>query len=427
MHNKINSPASGAAMDTVVPRRHGRRIAIALACVVVAAVAAYALRALLPRGLRVDGADLRIAQVARGVFVDEIVVRANAEPLHSVILDAVESGRVEEVLATDGALVKQGELLFRISNPQRHLELLARQSEHAVSIFNLSNLRVAQEASASDHQRRLDELRFNAEQARKRHERNTRLAQQGFISTVALEESNDMLQQQQQLLALQERAGKTEARVRDAAARQLETAIGGLDSGLKLVSGTVDALAVRAPVDGRLTNFRLQVGESVATGKNIGRIDDPVRFKLAASVDEYYLNRMAVGRHGSVKQDDRDYPADIRAIYPQIKDGRFTVDLVFTKGQPPVMNPGQSLDARITLGEPAPALLLPSGAFINDSGGAWVYVLDADGRGAQRRALRVGRRNNAQIEVLAGLAAGDKVIVSSYAAYGNSPRLQLDR
>ncbi len=427
MHNKINSPASGAAMDTIVPRRHGRRIAIALAGVVVAAVAAYALWALLPRGLRVDGADLRIAQVARGVFVDEIVVRANAEPLHSVILDAVESGRVEEVLATDGALVKQGELLFRISNPQRHLELLARQSEHAVSIFNLSNLRVAQEASASDHQRRLDELRFNAEQARKRHERNTRLAQQGFISTVALEESNDMLQQQQQLLALQERAGKTEARVRDAAARQLETAIGGLDSGLKLVSGTVDALAVRAPVDGRLTNFRLQVGESVATGKNIGRIDDPVRFKLAASVDEYYLNRMAVGRHGSVKQDDRDYPADIRAIYPQIKDGRFTVDLVFTKGQPPVMNPGQSLDARITLGEPAPALLLPGGAFINDSGGAWVYVLDADGRGAQRRALRVGRRNNAQIEVLAGLAAGDKVIVSSYAAYGNSPRLQLDR
>ena len=427
MHNKINSPASGAAMDTIIPRRRGKRIALALAGAVAAAVAAYALWAQLPRGLRVDGADLRIAQVARGVFVDEIVVRANAEPLHSVILDAVESGRVEEVLATDGALVKQGELLFRISNPQRHLELLARQSEHAVSIFNLSNLRVAQEASASDHQRRLDELRFNAEQAGKRHARNTRLAQQGFISSVALEESNDVLQQQVQLLALQERASKTEARVRDAAARQLESAIDGLDSGLKLVSGTVDALAVRAPVDGRLTNFRLQVGESVATGKNIGRIDDPVRFKLAASVDEYYLNRMAVGRHGSVRQDDRDYPADIHAIYPQIKDGRFTVDLVFTKGQPPVMNPGQSLDARITLGEPAPALLLPGGAFINDSGGAWVYVLDADGHGARRRALRVGRRNNAQIEVLAGLAAGDKVIVSSYAAYGNSPRLQLDR
>jgi HlyD family secretion protein len=420
-----NLPASGAAMDTVVPRRRGKAIAIAVASMLAVAAAGYGLWAWMPRGLQIDGADLRIGQAARGVFIDEIVVRANAEPLNSVILDSVESGRVEEVLASDGALVEKGQLLFRISNPQRNLELLARQSEHAVSIFNLSNLRVAQEASASDHRRRLDELRFAVDQARKRHQRNARLAAQGFISSVALEESADTLQQQQHLLATEQRAANTENKVRGAAAQQLESAIDGLNSGLKLVSGTVDALAVRAPVAGRLTNFRLQVGESIATGKNIGRIDDPLRFKLSASVDEYYLNRMAVGRRGSVKQDDKNYAADIAIIYPQIKDGRFTVEMVFTNGQPPVLNPGQSLDARITLGEPAPALLLPNGAFINDSGGAWVYAIDATGRGAQRRAVRIGRRNNGQIEVLEGLAAGDKVILSSYAAYGNSPRLQI--
>jgi HlyD family secretion protein len=198
-----------------------------------------------------------------------------------------------------------------------------------------------------------------------------------------------------------------------------------LNTGLKLVSATVDALAVRAPAEGRLTNFRLQIGESIATGKNIGRIDDPARFKLSANVDEYYLNRMAVGRHGSVKQDERSYAADISTIYPQIKDGRFTVEMVFTNGQPPVLNPGQSLDARITLGEPSTVLLLPNGAFINDSGGAWVYVLDDSGRNALRRPVRTGRRSNSQIEVLDGLKVGDKVILSSYAAYGNSPRLQI--
>ena len=418
-------PSSGAAMDIVVPRQRGKTVAIIAVAVVGIGAVAYALWALMPRGLQIDGADLRIGQVARGVFVDEIVVRANAEPLNSVILDSVESGRVEEVFATDGALVKKGQLLFRISNPQRNLELLARQSEHAVSIFNLANLRVAQEASASDHQRRRDDLQFATDQARKQHERNKRLAAQGFISAVALEESADKLLQQERLLRQEENASGTEAQIRGSAAQQLETAIHGLNSGLKLVSETVDALAVRAPAEGRLTNFRLQIGESIATGKNIGRIDDPVRFKLSATVDEYYLNRMAVGRHGSVKQDDRNYAADISTIYPQIKEGRFTVELVFKDGQPPVLNPGQSLDARITLGEPAPALLLPNGAFINDSGGAWVYVMDATGHGAQRRAVRVGRRNNSQIEVLEGLAAGEKVILSSYAAYGNSPRLQI--
>ncbi|WP_229213087.1 MULTISPECIES: efflux RND transporter periplasmic adaptor subunit [unclassified Duganella] len=418
-------PSSGAAMDVVVPRKRGKTIAIGLAATLAVAAAGYGLWAWMPRGLQVDGADLRIGQAERGIFVDEIVVRANAEPLNSVILDSVESGRVEEVFAIDGTLVKKGQLLFRISNPQRNLELLARQSEHAVSIFNLSNLRVAQEASASDHQRRREDLQFALEQVRKQHERNVRLAAQGYISAVALEESADKLQQQRRLLAQEERASGTEENVRRSAATQLETAIEGLNSGLKLVSATVDALAVRAPVEGRLTNFRLQVGESISTGKNIGRIDDPARFKLSASVDEYYLNRMAVGRHGSVKQDERSFAVDIRTIYPQIKEGRFMVELVFTGGQPPVLNPGQSLDARITLGEPAKALLLPNGAFINDSGGAWVYVLDAGGRTAQRRAVRVGRRNNSQLEVLEGLAAGDKVILSSYAAYGNSPRLQI--
>jgi HlyD family secretion protein len=418
-------PASGASMDIVVPRRRGKTAAIAAVVAVSAAVAAWALWSLMPRGLQIDGAELRIGQAARGVFVDEIVVRATAEPLNSVILDSVESGRVEEVFATDGALVKKGQLLFRISNPQRNLELLARQSEHAVSIFNLANLRVSQEVSASDHQRRRDDLQFALEQVRKQHARNRRLAAQGFISNVALEESADKLEQQQHLLEREERAAGTESAVRRGAARQLETSIRGLDSGLKLVSDTVDALAVRAPAAGRLTNFRLQVGESIATGKNIGRIDDPARFKLSASVDEFYLNRMAVGRHGSVKQDERGYAADIATIYPQIKEGRFTVELVFTAAQPPVLNPGQGLDARVTLGEPAPALLLPNGAFINDSGGAWVYVVDASGHGAQRRSIRIGRRNNSQIEVLDGLAAGEKIILSSYAAYGNSPRLQI--
>jgi HlyD family secretion protein len=424
MHIKKNIH-TGAAMDLVVPRRHGKRIAIIAVALVALMAAVYALWAWMPRGLQIDGADLRIGQATRGVFVDEVIVRANAEPLNSVILDAVESGRVEEVFAADGALVKKGQLLFRISNPQRNLELLARQYEHSVSVFNLSNLRVSQQASASDHQRRLDDLQFALDQARKQHARNVRLAAQGFISSVALEESEDRLAQQERALKLEQRANAAETGVRQSAEQQLESSIQGLNTGLKLVSATVDALAVRAPAEGRLTNFRLQIGESIATGKNIGRIDDPARFKLSANVDEYYLNRMAVGRHGSVKQDERSYAADISTIYPQIKDGRFTVEMVFTNGQPPVLNPGQSLDARITLGEPSTVLLLPNGAFINDSGGAWVYVLDDSGRNALRRPVRTGRRSNSQIEVLDGLKVGDKVILSSYAAYGNSPRLQI--
>lgn len=418
---------TGAAMDQRVPRRHGKRIAIAGAAAAACAAAAFALWSWMPRGLQVPAADLRIAAVQQGVFMDDIVVRALAEPLHSIMLDSVESGRVEEVLARDGMLVEKGQLLFRIANPQRNLELLARKAEHAQQISNLSNLRVAQEASGSEHRRRLDDLGYALQQARKQHARNERLAVQGFISSVALEESQDRLDQQQRMLAQQQASSDTDQRVRRHALGQLETAIGGLSSGLALVGATVEALAVRAPAAGRLTDFRLQVGESIVMGKHVGRIDDPRRFKLAAQVDEFYLNRLAIGRGGSVQQGEQKYPIAVGAIYPQIKEGRFLVELVFKQRQPEVLSPGQSLDARITLGEPAPALLLPNGPFINDSGGAWVYVLARGGERAERRDIRLGRRSNSQLEVLDGLHAGEQVVVSGYAAYGNSLRLQINK
>ena len=244
---------------------------------------------------------------------------------------------------------------------------------------------------------------------------------------MALEESQDRLAQQRRVLAQAQTANFTDQRVRGTALAQLDKALDGLQSGLKLVSATVDALAVRAPSAGRLTDFRLQVGESIATGKHVGRIDDPARFKLTAEVDEYYLKRVAAGRHGNVLLDGRSYAVDVATVYPQIKEGRFTVELVFSKEQPDALSPGQSVDARITLGEPAPALLLPNGAFINDSGGTWAFVMSAGGDAAERRDMRTGRRNNAQIEVLSGLAVGEMVIVSGYTAYGKSPRLQISK
>ncbi|CAN7655085.1 HlyD family efflux transporter periplasmic adaptor subunit [Pseudoduganella sp. LjRoot289] len=427
----MNTPqpkvVTGAAMDTIVPKRRARTIALVCAASAAAGALAFALWHWMPRGLQVAAGELRIAAVERGIFRDDIVVRAAAEPLHSVMLDSVESGRVEEVFARDGDLVKQGQLLFRISNPQRNLELLARQAEHAQQISNLSNLRVAQEASRSEHRRRLDDLAYAAEQAGKRHARDEKLAAQGYLSAAALEESQDRLAQQRRTLAQAQASDATDQRVRGTALAQLDKALDGLQSGLKLVSATVEALAVRAPSAGRLTDFRLQVGESIATGKHVGRIDDPTRFKLTAEVDEYYLKRVAVGRHGSVLLDERSYPVDVATVYPQIKEGRFTVELVFSKAQPEGLSPGQSVDARVTLGEPAPALLLPNGAFVNDSGGTWAFVLAAAGDAAERREIRTGRRNNSQIEVLSGLAAGERVIVSGYTSYGKSPRLQISK
>jgi HlyD family secretion protein len=200
-----------------------------------------------------------------------------------------------------------------------------------------------------------------------------------------------------------------------------------METGLRLVSETVAALEVRAPVAGRLTDFRLQVGETVKLDQHLGRIDDPARFKLASQLDEYYLNRLATGLAAHAVANGVRYALTVSRLYPQIRDGKFALELAFADGAAPALQPGQGLEVAITLGAPASALVLPMDAWIADGGGTSAYVVAADGRSALLRPIRTGRRNAGQVEVLAGLAPGERVIVSSCAAYGQAARLALSQ
>lgn len=413
-------------MDQIVPQNHKiRRLKWSLSAVVVCATLVFAWISI-PKGLQVAKADIRVQPAEQGVFLDDIIVRANAQPLDSVILDSVEYGRVEEIYVQDGAMVEHGQLLFRLSNSQRNLELLQRKGEHTQQVANIANMQVLFQSANSDAKRQLAQLAFDLQQARKKHARNQRLAQDGFISQTALEESLDQYEHAAFAHNEEEKRQAQNREVRQAALTRMEAGINGLQSGLKLVTQAVDALAVRAPIAGKLTDFHLQVGESVTTGKRLGRVDDPTDFKLQAQVDEYYLNRVSIGQQGNARMPDSSYVVTVIAVYPQIKDGRFLVELKFTDTDPKKLNPGQSLDLTISLGAPKTALLLPMGGYINDSGGTWVFVLDKSGKNAEKRAIKIGQRSNRQVEILEGVAAGENVVVSSYAQYQTVKNLTIN-
>lgn len=415
---------TGAGMDMLRPRprRQWRRWAAAVGVCVALGAAGWGLA---PRGLRVPADSARIATVQRGVFTDDVVVRANAEALNQVLLDAVESGRVEEVYVQDGAQVRKGDVLFRLSNPQRRMDLLQRESEQAQQLSNLANLQVTFQVARNQHTDRIADLRFAVTQAEKLYERNRELAAKDFISRVALDESADKLEQARQKLRTEQSGGTAEFAVRQQAMNTMSGAIRRLESGMELAHATLDGLAMRAPASGRLSDFELQVGQAVRAEQRVGRIDD-ARFKLTAQIDEYYLNRVAPGRRGVATLDGRDYAVEVSRVYRQVKDRRFGAELLFAQ-QPAGLQPGMSVDVRLTLGESKPALVLPNGPYLNDTGGAWVYALSADGDAASRRTVRTGRRNTGQVEVLGGLAAGERVIISGYAPFGQAERLRLER
>jgi HlyD family secretion protein len=418
------SRVTGAAMDRPLPKRPPNyAIATIGALLLLAGIAA--LTRLVPHGLQVAESDIRTATVQQGSFHNDVVVRSTAATLHTIMLDVLESGRVEEVLVNDGALVEKDALLFRLSNPQLRLNLVAREADRAQQISNLSTLRVSIETSQTEHQRRMLDLNFAVTQADKQYTRNASLAKSGVIAAVTVEESQDRLAQQRQALEDEKIRAVIEMRIKRDSVRQMEEAIEQLDGGLKVVNDAIEGLAVRAPIAGRLTDFRLQLGEIVKSEQRIGRIDDPSQFKLTAHIDEYYLGGVSVGKTGSVNANGREYGVVVNRVFPQITDGQFLVELLFTGDTPLEMNPGQAVETRITLGEASLGLIMPNDSYVSDTGGAWAFVVAPDGRTATRRKIRIGRRNNSQIEVASGLTAGERVIVSAYAGFGKAEQLQF--
>jgi len=417
------SGVSGASMDVVIPKKRGKQLKIVVVVVALVALLGVGFWRWTPVGLQVATRSVRIEVVERGTFKDEVIVRAYADSLKSVNMDSVESGRVEEVFVQDGVLVKKGDKLFRLSNSQRLVDLLARQSDEAQQVSNALNLRVALETARSTHRQRITELEYSVLQAQRQFKRNQAAGK--YVSKSLLEDSADQLAHQTRLLREEKLSAAAEIASMSDAARQMDQAIDSLRLGLKVINSTVDALTVRAPVAGRLADFSLGVGQTVKPDQHIGRIDDPTRFKLLAKVDEYYVNRIAVGAHGGAHLNGLHYSVKIARVYQQIRQGQFAVEFLFDSNQPTDLSPGQSLEASITMAEPAQTLILPNGAFFNDTGGTWVFIVNQSGAAAERRAVRFGRRSLSQIEVLSGLSPGDKVIVSGYAEFGNSTRLQL--
>ena len=395
---------------------------------VLAALGALALTGLalsIPKGVSVKRSDLALATVSAGEFLDEVLVRAQAQSARRVMLDAVNGGRVEEVMVHDVDALKAGAMLFRLSNPQSEQELLQRSAEMAQQLSNLSMQRTAFAQARAQLRRDLAQQEFDAANARNQWQRQSQLFEQAFVSKAVVQDAALNLQLRQNLLEHARTDGQAEMHTREQAIADMERAIAGLQAGMAVLRKSAADLTAKAPSDGVLSGFNLQVGTSVRAGDNLGRIDDVGNFKMVAQVDEFYLHRIQPGLPAHMSVGGTRYALRVSKHSPEIKDGRFSVDLAFTQGQPKDLHAGLSIDVGVQLGQSSHALLLADGAFYGDSGGAWVYVLNAAGDSAERRSVRLGRRAAGRIEVLDGLRVGEQVVISKVRQFGDAKFLSI--
>jgi HlyD family secretion protein len=422
-------PSSGSGMDrVVVPSPAPARIRL-ITAMLLAALAAAAFMLFAPTtGSQTIAADrVTISTVVRGQYEDFLPLRARVTPLVSVFLDAVEGGRVEKVLVEDGSMVEKGQLLAVLSNSDLQLNLLARQTEVTQQINSMRSQELALAQTRLQNERLLIDADLATRKAQRQFELQRPLADKGFVPAKVFRDSQDDYQMSRQRSAVLRRAQATDERLQTSQLAQLRDAAASLSTSLDIARATLDALNLRAPVAGQLTAFSIQVGQSMNRGERLGQIDSAGRNKLVADVDEFHLGRVRPGRRATAEWGGKTYQLKVAKIYPQVRNGTFEVDFQFVGAEPDAVQRGQTLQLRLTLGDTMPALLIPSGAFANDTGGTWLFVVSPDGSTAVRREVRLGRRNANHIEVLAGLEPGERILTSPYTGFADKDRLDLDR
>ena len=427
LNKREEAPVSGGAMDKVVQRRGlgpKAKLAAGGALLLVLAPVAY-FAAPAHNSQSVTAERLTISAATRGTFEDFLPLRGRVTPSLTVFLDAVEGGRVERILVEDGAIVQQGQLLAVLSNSDLQLNVLARQTEVTQQINSMRSQELALSQTRLTNERALIEAELTAQTAQRQYETQRPLAERGFVPGRAFADSRDSYQAAQRRAALLRRQQATDERLQSQQLAQLRSSASALNDSLGIARASLDALNLRAPVSGQLTAFSIQVGQSLQRGERLGQIDSAGRNKLVAQVDEFYLGRVAEGQTAIAEHGGRQYRLRVQKIYPQVQNGSFTVDLAFIEAEPRELQRGQTVQLRLTLGDPSPALLLPNGAVYNETGGNWVCVVAPDGRSAVRRNVRLGRRNTNNVEVLDGLDPGERVITSPYTGFAERDRLDL--
>ena len=420
-------PASGGGMDRViVSSKLSKRVKIAVAAgaLLIAALLFYLL-APSANSQTVAADRVTISTVQKGIFEDFLPLRARVTPLVSVYLDAVEGGRVEQKLAEDGATVHKGQLLAVLSNSDLQLNLLARQSDVSREMNSMRSQELALAQTNIQDERAVIEAELAADKARRQYELQRPLVEKGFVPRKTFNDTRDDYVAATRRAEVLRRARLLNRSLQSSQLAQLRASNSSLAGSLDIARETLDALNVRAPASGQLTAFSIQVGQSVERGERLGQIDTAGN-KLVAQVDEYYLGRVAEGQSATAEWGGKSYRLKVVKIYPQVRNGSFEVDFHFAGAAPADLQRGQTLQTKLVLSDPTQALLIPAGAFYNETGGNWIFVVTPDGGQAVKRQVRLGRRNADFIEVLEGLEPGERVLTSPYTGFGDKDRLDLE-
>ena len=418
----------GEGVDRAIKKRKftPARIAMAVGAVVFVALIVFLVSSMADGSrLNVERSRLTISPVTRAAFQEFISVTGNVMPRTTVYLDAIEGGRVEEVYVREGEMVEEGQRILLLSNNDLQLRLMSNEAGLAEQVSNLENMRFQVEQSRLNLRQQLVEMDYQIRRLQSLHRRNEQLFEKKLISQQEYEAVRDEYEYYLRRRELTVQSHRQDSLAQELRIAQMEEAVNRMRKNFAVLQESLENLLVRAPVSGHLTMLDAEIGELRGPGSRFGQIDVlDGGYKVRSGIDEFYISRVRRDQTGRTQSiDGKVYLLVVTRVYPEVRDGRFEVDLDFVDEQPENMRRGQTIRFDLELGDPVEATLIPRGSFYQTTGGNWIYVVDPSGEFAVRRSIRIGRQNPMHYEVLEGLEPGEQVVTSSYETFGDADRL----
>ncbi len=376
--------------------------------------------------MNVEQDRLSIATVSTGEFTDYILVSGQIEPARTVFLDAIEGGMVNQVVRESGALLKKGDTILVLNNSNLQLDVMQRETMLYEQINNLRQTRLLLDQNDLSQQGQLAEIDYQISLLEPQYKRFKELHEKKLVSDREFEEVKEQYEYNMKRRKLTYTSYRNDSVARSFQLNQLRQSEGRMNASLNGVGNILNNLVITAPIAGQLaTPQQIEIGQAINPGQRYGQIDMLDEFKVRVPIDELYLPRIGQGLRGKFTLSGEDHELEIMKIYPTITNGRFEVDMKFTGASPQGIRRGQSVRIRLELGDSEQSLLLPTGGFFKDTGGNWVFVLNPTTGMAEKRVIRLGRKNPEFYEVLEGLVEGEKVIISGYENFGTNEVLEL--
>ena len=378
-----------------------------------------------PKKLRIETDNIQLAEVRNGKFMEYVDVEGLVQPILTIKVNTRESGSVDRIVAEEGTLMKKGDTILVLNNPDLIREIEDQRDEWENQRYTYQEREIEMEQKSLTLKQQALQTQYEMNRLQKSFGLEKEEYKMGIKSKAQLEVSEAEYNYNLQKSALQMESLRHDSAMtiirKDLLRNERER---GQKKFLRSMD-RLEGLVVRAPIDGQLSYVSATPGQQVASNANIAEIKVLDQFKIHTQLSEYYIDRITTGLPATVNYQGKRYPLKITKVVPEVKDRMFDVDLVFTGDMPENVRVGKSFRVQIELGQPEDALVMPRGNFYQATGGQWIYKVNASKDKAVRIPLTIGRQNPQQYEVTEGLQAGDLVIVTGYDTFGEAEELIL--